>query len=353
VSDRGQKVAFITGITGQDGSYLSELLLEKGYRVVGFVRRTSTFSTGRIDHLLEEYSEDRFDYVRGDILDAGSIYRALNMVQPDEIYHLAAQSHVGVSFENPDYTVDTVVQGTLRLLEAVRHLKLDCKIYNAASSEMFGDTPPPQSEDGPFNPLSPYAAAKLCAYHMCKLYRASYDMWIANGLLFNHESPRRGETFVTRKITMAVARMYHGSNEVLELGNLYAQRDWGWAPDYVRGMWLMLQCGTPGDYVLATGETHTVKEFVNRAFRDLIWRGSGTEEVATAPWEVELSPVDGKVHRREVVKVNPRFFRPNDVPVLCGDASKARAILGWYPTYKLDDIVKGMVDADILRGISR
>ncbi|HHY38774.1 MAG TPA: GDP-mannose 4,6-dehydratase [Clostridia bacterium] len=320
------RTALITGVTGQDGSYLAEFLLSKGYRVIGLLRRSSSFNTGRIDHLLEDprYS-DRFDYIRGDMTDGSSLARILRIVQPDEIYNLAAQSHVKVSFETPEYTADADFMGVVRLLEAVRDSGLNPRIYQAGSSEMFGNAPAPQSETTPFSPRSPYAVAKVAAFYFACNYREAYGLWVANGILFNHESPRRGETFVTRKITRAVARIKLGVQDCLYLGNLDASRDWGYAPEYVEAMWLMLQQPNPDDYVIATGETHTVREFVEEAFT-----------YAGMNW-------------RDYVKIDPRLFRPTEVDLLCGDASKARRVLGWRPKTSFEELVRIMVDADLAR----
>lgn len=317
--------ALITGLTGQDGSYLAELLLEKGYRVYGLLRRASTFNTGRIDHLIQANHSDQFDFVRGDLTDASSLGRILRMIRPDEIYHLGAQSHVMVSFEIPEYSADTIALGTIRLLESIRGLGIHPKIYNACSSEMFGSAPAPQSETSPMAPRSPYAAAKLCGYQLCRIYREGYGMWIANGILFNHESPRRGETFVTRKITQAAARIKVGIQSKLLLGNLDARRDWGYAPEYVEAMWRMLQQPGPDDYVVATGESHTVREFVEEAFDCL-----------------------GLDWRKHVVS-DPRYFRPLDVDDLRGDFRKAAAKLGWGPRTSFRDLVRIMVDSDLRR----
>jgi GDPmannose 4,6-dehydratase len=317
--------ALVTGVTGQDGSYLAELLLEKGYRVFGLLRRASTFNTGRIDHLIQSADSGRFDLVRGDLTDASSLGRMLRMIRPDEIYHLGAQSHVMVSFEIPEYSADTIALGTIRLLESVRELGIRPKVYNACSSEMFGSAPPPQNEYSPMAPRSPYAAAKLCGYQICRLYREGYEMWISNGILFNHESPRRGETFVTRKITRAIARIRLGIEERLFLGNLEARRDWGYAPEYVETMWRMLQQPEPEDYVVATGESHTVREFLEEAFR--------------------YAGLDPDKH----VVSDPRLFRPLEVNNLRGDASKAAARLGWRPKTKFRQLVRIMVDADLRR----
>lgn len=319
------KTALITGITGQDGSYLTELLLDKGYRVRGLLRRASTFNTGRIDHVIQSTVSDCFDFVRGDLTDASSLGRILRMIRPDEIYHLGAQSHVMVSFEIPEYSVDTIALGTVRLLESIRELDISPKIYNACSSEMFGSTPPPQNEHSPMSPRSPYAAAKLCGYQICRIYREGYGMWIANGILFNHESPRRGETFVTRKITRAVARIKLGIEDKLLLGNLESHRDWGYAPEYVEAMWRMLQRPEPDDYVIATGQSHSVREFVEEAFRC-----------------ASLDP-------SKYVVSDPRFFRPLDVDNLQGDASKAAVQLGWRPRTTFQGLVKLMVEADLKR----
>ena len=336
------KSALITGITGQDGSYLAEFLLNKGYRVFGIVRRSSYFNTGRIDHLIEGYPPDRFDFYRGDLTDINSLIAILREVKPDEVYHLAAQTHVKVSFEIPVYTFDIVATGTLKLLEAVRSLGLNCKIYFAGSSEMFGSSPPPQNETTPFCPRSPYAAAKVAAYQLCKTYREAYGMWITCGILFNHESPRRGETFVTRKITRALARIKLGLQDKLYLGNLNSRRDWGYAPEYIEAMWLMLQQNEPDDYVIATGESHTVKEFVEMAFSyagfDLVWRGEKLEEKG-----VDLQT--GRV----LVEVHSSYFRPLDVDFLLGDATRAKTKLGWKPRTSFEELAKIMYDADMKR----
>jgi GDPmannose 4,6-dehydratase len=320
------KAALITGVTGQDGSYLAELLLKKGYRVFGLIRRSSSFNTGRIDHLIKEpFEEMQFDTIRGDMTDGSSLSRILRTIKPDEIYNLAAQSHVRVSFENPEYTLDSIAMGTIRLLESVREVGLSPKIYQASSSEMFGGTPPPQNETSPFMPRSPYAAAKVCSYHLCANYREAYDMWIANGILFNHESPRRGETFVTRKITRAVARIKLGIQNKLLLGNLEAKRDWGYAPEYVEAMWRMLQMDVPDDYVIATNESHTVREFLEEAFN--------------------YTDLDFK----EYVEIDPRLLRPTEVDYLLGDNSKAKEKLNWIPKVKFKELVRIMVDADLKR----
>lgn len=323
------KKALITGITGQDGSYLAELLLQKGYEVHGIIRRASTFNTDRIDHLYKDPHdpEARLFLHYGDLTDGTGLRRILEKVQPDEVYNLGAQSHVKVSFEQPEYTADVVATGTLRLLEALRdYIKVsgkEVRIYQAGSSEMFGASPPPQNEKTPFYPRSPYAAAKVAAYWYAVNYREAYGMFICNGILFNHESPRRGETFVTRKITRAVGRIKMGLQEKLYLGNLEAKRDWGYAGDYVEAMWLMLQQSEPDDYVVATGESHSVREFLEEAFGyvGLDWR--------------------------RYVEVDPRYFRPTEVDHLQGDATKARAKLGWRPKVSFKELVRMMVDHDL------
>ncbi|MBA4030370.1 MAG: GDP-mannose 4,6-dehydratase [Planctomyces sp.] len=319
------KRALITGITGQDGSYLADLLVEKGYDVHGMVRRTSSVSTQRIEHLLA-WNQPKITLHTGDLGDTTSIQRVLKESQPHEIYHLGAQSHVHHSFTQPLYTADVVALGTLRLLEAAVQLAKtqEVRFYNAASSEMFGDaTLVPQNEATPFNPRSPYACAKVFAYHQTINHREAYGLFASNGILFNHESPRRGEQFVTRKITLAAARIKLGLQEKLELGNLDAQRDWGYAWDYVNAMWLMLQQKSPGDYVVATNETHTVREFLDETFR--------------------LLDLDPEKH----VKINQSLFRPSEVPLLKGDYSKAEKDLGWKPKTTFTQLVKLMVEADL------
>jgi len=335
--------ALITGITGQDGSYLSELLLSKDYEVHGIVRRSSSFNTGRIDHLYEDphTPHRRLILHYGDLNDSSSINRILRVVQPDEIYNLGAQSHVRVSFDTPEYTSEITGLGAVRLLEAVRELELRPRIYQASSSEMFGNTPHvPQSETTPFRPRSPYGVAKVYAYWMTVNFREAYGLYAVNGILFNHESPRRGETFVTRKITRAAGRIKHGLQDQLYLGNLEAKRDWGYAKDYVDGMWRMLQQDAPDDYVLATGETHTVREFTERAFRragiNLQWQGSGADEQG-------IDAATG----RALVSLDPRYLRPTEVELLLGDASKAKEKLGWTPATTFDQLVDLMVDADL------
>ncbi len=323
------KRALITGITGQDGSYLVEFLLAKGYEVHGIIRRSSTFNTDRIDHLYQDPHEPgvRLFLHYGDLTDGTGLRRILEKVQPDEVYNLGAQSHVKVSFEQPEYTADVVATGTLRLLEALRdYVKLSGKqvrIYQAGSSEMFGASPPPQNEKTPFYPRSPYAVAKVAAYWYAVNYREAYGLFICNGILFNHESPRRGETFVTRKITRAVGRIKMGLQKKLYLGNLEARRDWGYAGDYVEAMWLMLQQPEPDDYVVATGESHSVREFLEEAFAyvGLDWR--------------------------DYVEIDQRYFRPIEVDHLQGDATKARKKLGWYPRVTFQELVRMMVDHDL------
>ena len=317
--------ALITGITGQDGSYLAELLLSKGYIVHGLIRRSSTFNTERIDHIYVDPHDPKAKLFLhyGDITDSGQLTNLIYNIQPDEIYHLAAQSHVRVSFDMPEFTGDVTAIGTTRLLEAVRRSGIQTKVYQASSSEMFGSSPPPQNEESPFCPRSPYAAAKVYAYWMVRNYREAYGMFAVNGILFNHESPRRGETFVTRKITKGLARIKFGLQDKIYLGNLGARRDWGYAPDYVEAMWLMLQQDKPDDYVVATGETHTIKEFLEEAFGyvGLDWNN--------------------------YVGIDPRYFRPLEVDSLRGDASKAKHDLNWEPKVKFKELVRIMVDEDL------
>jgi len=339
------KTALITGVTGQDGAYLAELLLQKGYRVHGIKRRSSSFNTSRIDHLFQDQHEvphRRFTLHYGDVTDSTNIIRVIQEVQPDEIYHLAAQSHVAVSFETPEYTAQADALGTLRILEAIRILGLQQKtrFYQASTSELYGNAPhSPQNEETPFAPRSPYAAAKLYAYWITRNYREAHGMFAVNGILFNHESPLRGETFVTRKITRAAVRIKHGMQQALYLGNVDAQRDWGYAKDYVQAMWLMLQKATPQDLVIATGQMYSVRTFANIAFQavgiPLIWHGTGAQTYAT-------HGITGK----KVIQVDPSYFRPTEVHALCGDASKARMHLGWQPTITFEQLVQLMVDAD-------
>jgi GDPmannose 4,6-dehydratase len=340
-----RKSALITGVTGQDGSYLAELLLQKGYLVHGVKRRASSFNTERIDHLYVDPHEGTpsFFLHYGDMTDATNIIRIVQETQPDEIYNLAAQSHVQVSFETPEYTANADALGTLRLLEAIRILNLAgrTRFYQASTSELYGMAEEtPQRETTPFKPRSPYAAAKLYAYWMAVNYREAYGFHASNGILFNHEGPRRGETFVTRKITRAVAAIAKGKQTQLYLGNLDAKRDWGHARDYARGMWMILQQSEPDDYVLATGESHSVREFVERAFAHvdctIKWRGKGVDEVG-------IDARTGKV----LVKIDPRYFRPTEVESLCGDASKAHQRLGWRPTVSFAELVREMVQEDL------
>ncbi|MGD0229330.1 MAG: GDP-mannose 4,6-dehydratase [Syntrophorhabdales bacterium] len=343
------KRALITGITGQDGSYLAEFLLSKGYEVHGLIRRASTFNTGRIDHIYTDphMPEAHLFLHYGDLSDSGQLGHLIYNIQPAEVYHLAAQSHVRVSFDMPEYTGDSTGLGTTRLLEAIRRSGIATKYYQASSSELFGASPPPQNEKTPFHPKSPYAAAKLYAYWMTVNYREGYNLFACNGILFNHESPRRGETFVTRKITRAVANILKGNQKMLYLGNLNARRDWGFAPEYVEMMWLMLQQEAPDDYVVGTGESHTVREFVDAAFSymgvRLEWRGKGPGEtgvVGSSTWEHLTA---GTV----LVQVDPRYFRPTEVEALHADIGKARDRLGWEPRVTLDELVKVMVDCDV------
>jgi GDPmannose 4,6-dehydratase len=341
----GRKVALITGITGQDGAYLAELLLAKGYVVHGIKRRSSSFNTGRVDHLYADPHEQhvRFFMHYGDMTDATNLIRIVQETQPSEIYNLAAQSHVQVSFETPEYTANADGIGTLRLLEAIRILKMEktVRFYQASTSELYGLVQErPQRETTPFRPRSPYAAAKLYAYWITVNYREAYGIFASNGILFNHEGPTRGETFVTRKITRAVAAIHLGFQKKLYLGNLDASRDWGHARDYVEGMWRILQHGEPDDFVLATGETHTVREFVERAFaetgRRIEWRGKEIEEKG-------LDARTGEV----LVEIDPRYFRPTEVEFLLGDPAKAQAALGWRHTTSFPDLVKDMIRSDL------
>ena len=333
--------ALITGITGQDGSYLAEFLLKKGYEVHGIKRRSSSFNTGRVDHLYVDPHEvdAKFFMHYGDLTDATNLIRILQEVQPNEIYNLAAQSHVQVSFETPEYTANSDALGTLRLLEAIKILRLNARFYQASTSELYGSQIPPQSEITPFNPCSPYAVAKLYAHWITVNYREAYRMFACNGILFNHESPRRGETFVTRKITMAVANIKKGKQDVLYLGNLDAKRDWGYAGDYVQAMWLMLQQDKPEDFIIATGESHSVREFVEKAFKEvdikIKWSGEGVHEIG--------QDSKGKI----LVKVHPRYFRPVEVDYLLGDPSKAFNKLGWRPRVSFDELIKMMVKGDM------
>lgn len=339
------KTALITGVTGQDGAYLARFLLAKGYEVHGIKRRSSMFNTQRVDGIYSDPHEihSRFHLHYGDLSDATNLIRIVQETQPDEIYNLGAQSHVQVSFETPEYTANSDAMGTLRLLEALRILKLTEKVrfYQASTSELYGKVQEtPQTERTPFYPRSPYAVAKLYAYWICVNYREAYGQFASNGILFNHESPIRGETFVTRKITMAAARIREGMQEKLYLGNLDSKRDWGFAGDYVEGMWRMLQHDVADDFVLATGETHTVREFCELAFRrlgfQLEFRGEGVDEVG----------FDGATGK-ELIAIDPRYFRPTEVDLLLGDATKAKQVLGWTPAVQFTELVEMMADADL------
>lgn len=337
------KKALITGVAGQDGSYLSEFLLSKGYEVHGIVRHHSTMGRERIDHLrYDEALQSRFVLHYGDLTDSCNLTSLITEIRPDEVYNLGAQSHVAISFEVPEYTAEATGVGTIRLLDAIYRSGLNAKFYQASTSEMFGGLPgtAPQCEKTPFYPRSPYGAAKLYSYWITVNYRESYGLFAVNGILFNHESPRRGENFVTRKITIALARILAGKQKRLSLGNLDAKRDWGFAGDYVEGMWLMLQQEKPDDYVLATGETHTVREFVERAFAEggirLEWRGKGVNEQG-------IDAESGNV----LIDVDPRYFRPAEVDFLLGDASKAEQTLGWKRKVNFEELVRMMVRADI------
>jgi GDPmannose 4,6-dehydratase len=337
------KKALITGVTGQDGSYLAEFLLGKGYEVYGIKRRSSLFNTERVDHIYEDphAAGRRFVLLYGDLNDASSLNRIVRDVCPDEIYNLGAQSHVGVSFSVPEYTGEVTGIGAVRLLESIRETGAKIRFYQASSSELFGKVQEtPQTETTPFNPRSPYACAKAYAYFITVNYRESYGMFASNGILFNHESPRRGETFVTRKITRAIAHIKYGIQERLYLGNMDAKRDWGFAGDYVEAMWLILQHDAPDDFVIATGETRSVREFCSAAFAEagmpIEWRGKGIDEVG-------VSQNDGRV----LVAVDPRYFRPAEVELLQGDASKARRVLNWEPKTSFNDLVTMMVQSDL------
>ena len=337
------KRALITGITGQDGSYLTELLLEKGYEVHGIIRRSSSFNTARVDHLYSntEIFDRQFFTHYGDLTDSSNLNRILERVQPDEIYNLAAQSHVRVSFEVPEYTAEVDAIGTLRFLDAIKDLGIKTRFYQASTSELYGKAREiPQTESTPFYPRSPYGVAKVYGYWIVINYREAYNIFACNGILFNHESPRRGETFVTRKITRAAARIKLGLQEDLTLGNLDAKRDWGYAPEYVEAMWLMLQQPEPDDFVVATGETHSVREFVEVAFKELgmeiAWDGEKEAEVG-------LNRATGK----PLIKINPVYYRPTEVDILMGNPAKAKAKLGWEPRVKFDELARLMVQADM------
>ncbi len=336
------KKALITGITGQDGSYLAEFLLDKGYEIHGIIRRSSSFNTGRIDHLFNnpELHDKSFFLHHGDLTDSSNLNRLLEKIHPDEIYNLAAQSHVKVSFEMPEYTTEADGVGVLRFIDAIKETGIDTKFYQASTSELYGKVQEvPQTETTPFYPRSPYGVAKLYAYWIIVNYREAYNLFACNGILFNHESPRRGETFVTRKITRAAARIKAGLQDKLLVGNFNAKRDWGYAPEYVEGMWRILQQNSADDFVLATGETHTVREFMEIAFAELgfnlTWVGKGAEEKG-------IDQKSGK----ELVAVDPKYYRPTEVDMLIGDASKAKRVLGWEPKVKFEELARMMAIAD-------
>ena len=336
------KKAIVTGATGQDASYLAELLLSKGYETHGIVRRASTFNRERIEHLHSYEGKDGLILHYGDMTDSSNLIRIIKEIEPDEIYHLAAMSHVQISFDIPEYTADVDAIGTLRLLNAVKFLGLEKKtrILNAATSELFGGSEKPANEKTPFNPKSPYAVAKLYSYYICKIYRDAYGMFVSNSIAFNHESSRRSENFVTRKITLSIANIMKGKQEKIYLGNLDAKRDWGYAKDYVEIQWKMLQQDKPDDFVIATGETHSIREFVELAFKevgiDIMWKGKNLNEKG-------INSKTGKI----LVEVSPKYFRPLDVSILIGDSTKARNMLGWKPKVKFDELVKIMVKADV------
>ena len=356
------KKALITGITGQDGSYLTEILIEKGYEVHGIIRRSSSFNTARIDHLYNdpEILDKKLFLYYGDLIDASSLNRLLEKIEPDEIYNLAAQSHVKVSFDIPDYTAQVDALGTLRFLDAIRETGLrKVRFFQASTSELYGKAREiPQSETTPFYPRSPYAVAKLYAFWTVINCREAYNIFASNGIMFNHESPRRGKTFVTKKITRGIASIVLGKSQELFLGNLEAKRDWGFAPEFCEGMWLILQHETAENFVLATGETHSVKEFVEKTFEylgiEIVWRGAGVNEIGviTAIDKEILSEITQTneqfvVENQAVVRIDPSYFRPTEVDLLIGDASKAREILGWKAKTKFEDLIKIMVDADL------
>jgi len=336
------KTALISGITGQDGSYLTELLLKKGYEVHGIIRRSSSFNTFRVDHLYNDkkiMNKTLFLHY-GDLTDSSNLNRLVEKVKPNEIYNLGAQSHVQVSFEVPEYTADVDGIGTLRFLDAIKDTGINTKFYQASTSELYGKVQEiPQSETTPFYPRSPYAAAKLYAFWIVKNYREAYNIFACNGILFNHESERRGKTFVTRKITVAVSKIMLGLQDELLLGNLDAKRDWGYAPEYVEGMWRILQANSPDDYVLATNETHTVREFIEESFKyfneEIVWEGEGVNEIGRL-----------KSSMKKVIGINERYFRPTEVELLIGDYSRAKSVLGWEPQTRFQDLVKLMIKSD-------
>jgi GDPmannose 4,6-dehydratase len=344
-----KKIALISGITGQDGSYLTELLLRKEYEVHGIIRRSSSFNTFRIDHIYNnpEYLNKRFFLHYGDLTDSSNLNRLLEKTKPTEIYNLGAQSHVQVSFEVPEYTAEVDGVGTLRFLDAIKETGIHCRFYQASTSEMFGKVQEiPQTEKTPFYPRSPYGAAKLYAYWVVVNYREAYNVFASNGILFNHESERRGKTFVTRKITVAASKIVLGQQERLMLGNLDSKRDWGYAPEYVEGMWRILQADKPDDFVMATNETHTIREFVEETFKvlgeEILWKGNGTDEKGVL-----------KSTGKEVVGIDPRYFRPTEVDILIGNPAKAKEKLGWEPKTTFKDLVKIMVKADFEKAKKR
>jgi GDPmannose 4,6-dehydratase len=347
-----KKITLITGITGQDGSYLAELLLSKGYEVHGLIRRASTFNTERIDHLYIDphISGAKLFLHYGDLSDSGQLTNLIYNLSPNEVYHLGAQSHVRVSFDMPEYTGDITGLGTTRLLEAIRRSGIKAKFYQASSSEMFGAAPPPQNEKVLFHPRSPYAAAKVYAYWMTVNYRDGYNMFACNGILFNHESPRRGETFVTRKITKAIANILLGNQKTLYLGNLNAKRDWGFAPEYVTCQWMIMQQDIPDDYVIGTGESNSVREFVEHAFNyagiEIEWKGKGVDEKGVIR-SLRLPSRSNFKTGDILVEIDPRYYRPTEVDFLLADISKARKKIGWEPRVKFSELVKIMVDADM------
>lgn len=338
-----KKRAFITGITGQDGSYLAEFLLKKGYEVHGMIRRSSTFSRRNIEHIFNTRETYSHELHYGDMTDIDTLSRIIRKVRPNEIYNLAAQSHVGVSFEVPFYTAQVDAIGVLNLLEVVKNLGINCKIYQASTSELFNGDPKqaPQNEKTPLTPKSPYGVAKLYGFEIARVYRESYGMFVVNGIAFNHESPRRGENFVTRKISIGLNEIKSGKREKLFLGNLNSKRDWGYAPEYMEAAWKMLQQKTPQDFVIATGETHSVREFVEEACKvldiDIEWKGKGINEKGI-----------NRKTSKTIVEINPEYFRPNEVSYLCGDSRKARKILGWKPKCSFKELVKIMVKSDLL-----
>jgi len=344
-----KKIALISGITGQDGSYLTELLLKKDYEVHGIIRRSSSFNTFRIDHIYNnpDYLNKRFFLHYGDLTDSSNLNRLMEKTKPTEIYNLGAQSHVQVSFEVPEYTAEVDGVGTLRFLDAIKETGIHCRFYQASTSEMFGKVQEiPQTEKTPFYPRSPYGAAKLYAFWVVVNYREAYNVFASNGILFNHESERRGKTFVTRKITVAASKIVLGQQDRLMLGNLDSKRDWGYAPEYVEGMWRILQADQPDDFVLATNETHTIREFIEETFKvlgeEILWKGNGTDEKGVL-----------KSTGKEVIGVDPRYFRPTEVDILIGNPAKAKEILNWQPKTKFSDLVKIMVKADFAKAKKR